>query len=240
MSFSAHRPGRFGSDGRIEFETDGERTEDLYLDDVRAQQAAGEPSDERVDADGPEDPYPVTRDLLEDALAMNPTQPVQVVAAPEAPVVAEEAEVAGTARIGEWGAVEEAAATAPLEADEPAAEEAAPTRPARAKRAKRRRERGSGWRRLAVLGGADASVLDQVPTETPRFVQMFFVIAGTALISAISMYFALTTGVRIVAWGALPLAIVWALIIFNLDRFLTSTMRSTHSVGRLIGLASPA
>ncbi|HVL61395.1 MAG TPA: DUF4407 domain-containing protein, partial [Microbacterium sp.] len=90
MSFSAHRPGRFGSDGRIEFETDGDRTEDLYLDDVRAQQAAGEPSDQRldVDADGPEDPYPVTRDLLEDALAMNPTQPVQVVAASEAPAPA--------------------------------------------------------------------------------------------------------------------------------------------------------
>lgn len=68
---------------------------------------------------------------------------------------------------------------------------------------------------------------------------MFFVIAGTALISAISMFFALTTGVRIVAWGALPLAIVWALIIFNLDRFLTSTMRSTQSIWRLIGLAIP-
>ncbi|KAF2412504.1 hypothetical protein B1729_14780 [Microbacterium sp. B35-04] len=246
MSFSAHRPGRFGSDGRIEFETDGERTEDLYLDDVRAQQAAGEPGDERVDADGPEDPYPVTRDLLEDALAMNPTQPVQVVAdkvvAAEPQVAAPEAAapaVAETARIGEWGAVDEAAATtAPLEEEEPAAA-AAPTRPARSKRVKRRRERGSGWRRLAVLGGADASVLDQVPIETPRFVQMFFVIAGTALISAISMFFALTTGVRIVAWGALPLAIIWALIIFNLDRFLTSTMRSTHSVGRLIGLAIP-
>ena len=106
MSFSAHRPGRFGSDGRIEFETDGERTEDLYLDDVRAQQAAGEPSDERVDAEGPEDPYPVTRDLLEDALAMNPTQPVAVVAGAvsaepraEAPEAADSASVAETARV---------------------------------------------------------------------------------------------------------------------------------------------
>ncbi|MEU1971526.1 DUF4407 domain-containing protein [Microbacterium sp. NPDC019599] len=223
MSFSAHRPGRFGSDGRIEFDLDGDALDELYLDDVRAQQAAGEP-DRRPDADGPEDPYPVTRDLLEDALAMNPTQPVAVAASEDANA---------QAAIGEWGAVDE-------RAEEPAelvAEASAP--PVRAKRAARRRERGSGWRRLAVLGGADASVLDEVPTETPRFVQMFFVIAGTALISAISMYFALTTGVRIVAWGALPLAIVWALIIFNLDRFLTSTMRSTHSVGRLIGLAIP-
>lgn len=231
MSFSAHRPGRFGSDGRIEFEADGDQTPDLYLDDVRAQQAAGEPDDRRPDADGPEDPFPVTRDLLEDALAMNPTQPVEVtepIAPPQQPT------------IGEWGAVDEPAPEEPRAAvadEEPAAEASAPQ--VRAQRAGRRRTRGSGWRRLAILGGADGSVLDEVPTETPRFVQMFFVIAGTALISAISMYFALTTGVRIIAWGALPLAIVWALIIFNLDRFLTSTMRSTHSVGRLIGLAVP-
>ncbi|MFB7894395.1 DUF4407 domain-containing protein [Microbacterium sp. NPDC056044] len=237
-SYSAHRPGRFGSDGRIEFEADGEQTEDLYLDDVRAQQAAGEPgADRRPDDDGPEDPFPVTKDLLEDALAMNPTQPVAVTE----PAVAEQP----TAVIGEWGAIDEPTAE-PREpvADEPAAEPvpetAASIPPVRAKRAKRpRRERMSATCKLAILGGADGSVLDEVPTETPRFVQMFFVIAGTALISAISMYFALTTGVRIVAWGALPLAIVWALIIFNLDRFLTSTMRSSHSIGRLIGLAIP-
>ncbi|WP_243075415.1 DUF4407 domain-containing protein [Microbacterium sp. SS28] len=230
MSFSAHRPGRFGSDGRIEFETDGDGPDDLYLDDVRAQQAAGEPREEHLD--GPEDPYPETRDLLEDALAMNPTQPVAVTADPETE----------KHRIGEWGAIDEpATAGAPVETRAPIEEPeaAASTPPVRVKTARRRRERGTGWRRLAILGGADGSVLDQVPTETPRFVQMFFVIAGTALISAISMYFALTTGVRIVAWGALPLAIVWMLIIFNLDRFLTSTMRSTHSIGRLIGLAIP-
>ena len=238
MSFSAHRPGRFGSDGRIDFETDGEPTEDLYLDDVRAQQAAGEPRDERLDADGPEDPYPVTRDLLEDALAMNPTQPVAVVAEP--------VEVEQPTTIGEWGAVDEAApATAPLEAEEPAEADGkepaqAVTAPAsRPKRTKRRRERGSGWRRVAILGGADGAVLDEVPTETSRFVQMFFVLAGTALVSAISMMFALMTGVRVGVWFAVPLAIVWALIIFNLDRFLTSTMRSTRNVWRLIGLAIP-
>ena len=110
MSFSAHRPGRFGSDGRIEFETDGRPGEDLYLDDVRAQQAAGEPVELPLDADGPEDPFPVTRDLLEDALAMNPTQPVAVT------------ESAEQARIGEWGAVDEPGPAAG--AADPAAQEA--------------------------------------------------------------------------------------------------------------------
>jgi hypothetical protein len=246
MSFSAHRPGRFGSDGRIDFETDGDRTEDLYLDDVRAQQAAGEPSDQRLDVDaaGPEDPYPVTRDLLEDALAMNPTQPVTVVAdraaVADRAVDAEPASTAETAPIGEWGAAAEPDPTteSPV-VEEPVPTEAAPARASRSKRVARRRERGSGWRRVAILGGADGSVLDEVPNETPRFVQMFFVLAGTALVSAISMMFALMTGVRVAAWVAVPLAIVWALIIFNLDRFLTSTMRSTRNVWRLIGLAIP-
>ncbi|MGW9114683.1 DUF4407 domain-containing protein, partial [Microbacterium sp. NPDC055683] len=98
---------------------------------------------------------------------------------------------------------------------------------------------GSRLRRLAILGGADGHVLDIVPTETPRFVQMFFVLLGTALVSALSMLFALTTGVQVAVWLAIPLAIVWAGIIFNLDRFLTSTMSSTRSVIKLIGLAAP-
>ena len=247
MSFSAHRPGRFGSDGRIEFETDDEaRAEDLYLDDVRAQQAAGEPRDEREDAGGPDDPYPVTRDLLEDALAMNPTQPVPVVrdepAVNDRAAVTEPEVTGATTPIGEWGAAAEPDSTAHVPVAEEPEPEPEPTEPApagRSKRAARRRERGGGWRRVAILGGADGSVLDQVPTETPRFVQMFFVLAGTALVSAISMMFALMTGVRVATWVAVPLAIVWALIIFNLDRFLTSTMRSTRNVWRLIGLAIP-
>ncbi|MGB4137646.1 MAG: DUF4407 domain-containing protein, partial [Microbacterium sp.] len=94
-------------------------------------------------------------------------------------------------------------------------------------------------RRLAILGGADGPILDRVPGETPRFVQMFFVLAGTALVSALSMLFALTTGVQVAVWLAVPIAVVWALIIFNLDRFLTSTMTATRSVWKLIGLAVP-
>ncbi len=92
---------------------------------------------------------------------------------------------------------------------------------------------------MAVLGGADNDVLDEVPEEVPRFVQMFLVLAGTALVSSLSMMFALLTGVRVSLWLAVPLAIVWGLIIFNLDRFLTSTMRSTKNIFRLLGLAMP-
>ncbi|GAB3151802.1 DUF4407 domain-containing protein [Microbacterium neimengense] len=126
--------------------------------------------------------------------------------------------------------------------DEPEVEASVPD-PAppvvRERRSPRRRPRRPLSRTLAVLGGADGEVLDDVPGETPRFVQMFFVLVGTALVSALSMGFALVTGVQIAVWAAVPLAIIWALIIFNLDRFLTSTMRSTRNVWRLLGLAFP-
>jgi len=178
MSFSAHRPGRFGSDGRVILPAPGEE-DPLYLADLR--------DDRETPAEPPAEDAPETKPTADGA------------ATPEA--------------------------------------DAAPrVRSARVPRARRR----IGWgRRLAVLGGAESDVLDDVPSETPRFVQMFFVLAGTALVSALSMLFALVTGVRIPVWIAVVLAVVWALIIFNLDRFLTSTMRSTRNVWRLIGLAVP-
>ncbi|MBN9186664.1 MAG: DUF4407 domain-containing protein [Microbacterium sp.] len=205
-SYSAHRPGRFGSDGRIELDG-SEEDEPLYLSDVR---------DAERDRDGdelPEDPFE------DEFLGADPdarTEPVPPDAGEDASAAAEPEPAAG-------------------DEPEPAAASAERRRAAR-------RPRGPRLplgRRLAVLGGADADVLADVPEETPRFVQMFFVLASTALVSAISMGFALTTGVRVAVWFAVPLAIVWALIIFNLDRFLTSTMRSTHRIGKLIGLAVP-
>lgn len=202
MSFSEHRPGRFGSDGRIELDDSADTLDDLFVDDVRAaQQNQADPT-----ADGPADPF------LDDAEdSHDPAADAVADIAPTADVEPEQQPVA----------------VPPVAEDAPRTARSA------------RRPRVSGWRRVAVLGGADPDVLGQVPTETPRFVQMFFVLAGTALVSAISMYFALMTGVRVAVWVAVPLALVWALIIFNLDRFLTSTMRSTHSVGKLIGLAIP-
>ncbi|GAA5146580.1 hypothetical protein GCM10025768_05380 [Microbacterium pseudoresistens] len=134
--------------------------------------------------------------------------------------------------------VAEPAVTEPAAEAEPAPR--APREPrARASRAPRERTPGSMLRRLAILGGADGHILDRVPTEQPRFVQMFFVLAGTALVSALSMLFALTTGVQVLVWLAIPISLVWAALIFNLDRFLTSTMSSTRSIWRLIGLAIP-
>ncbi|GAB3596163.1 DUF4407 domain-containing protein [Microbacterium tumbae] len=142
--------------------------------------------------------------------------------------------------VDEPAAVEEPAAVDGPAADVPGDQaRVRTTKPPRAPRVRRPRTPGSRLRTLAILGGADGEVLDRVPGETPRFVQMFFVLAGTALVSAISMLLALTTGVQAAIWLAVPLALVWALIIFNLDRFLTSTMSSTRNVLKLIALAIP-
>ncbi|WP_438354425.1 DUF4407 domain-containing protein [Microbacterium sp. CJ88] len=203
MSFSAHRPGRFGSDGRLESSAAAEETP-VYLSDVLAEQEGEETHT-----------VPIHRDRV---IPATETAPLDEPAPPAAPV--------------------EEPATA-LPATSPVDDDVVPSTAARRSGRGPRRPRLPLGRRLAVLGGAEADVLDDVPEETGRFVQMFFVLAGTALVSALSMVFALVTGVRISVWIAVPLALVWALLIFNLDRFLTSTMRSTRNVARLLGLALP-
>jgi len=238
MSFSAHRPGRFGSDGRIEFTTDDDR-EPQYLDDILAQQRDdADASADAVTLDDPTEPWGAPPAGDDDTAPFEWPDPEPLVAEPE-PVAAEAAPAAPEP---------EPAAPEPAPAEpEPVLPEAAPfpaavasdPRPPRLRRADPRRPSLSLVRRMAVLGGADNDVLDEVPEEVPRFVQMFLVLAGTALVSSLSMMFALLTGVRISIFLAIPLALVWGLIIFNLDRFLTSTMRSTKNVFRLLGLAFP-
>ncbi|KJL26943.1 hypothetical protein RN51_00083 [Microbacterium oxydans] len=191
MPYSAHRPGRYDSQGRIILDSEPDAVTD-DLDFLREFEPTG------------------TEDAARDASS------------------AEATPIAGART-----------------AEETVPEESATVKPPRAPRVRRPRTPreprtpGSRARTLAILGGAEGEILDRVPGETPRFVQMFFVLAGTALVSAISMLFALTTGVQAAVWLAVPLALVWALIIFNLDRFLTSTMSSTRNVWRLIGLAIP-
>lgn len=260
MSFSAHRPGRFGSDGRIEFTTDEEREQ--YLDDILAAQNAAKPDAATHDHtsqpwgapsadDEPRDPFldDDTVDLDRDPAAprAGDETPRPDRADDEAPRLDRDRDE--TLRLDrpddETLRLDRADDETPgAETDAPRPE-LAPTpmasepREARLRRHDPRRPSLSLIRRMAVLGGADNDVLDEVPEEVPRFVQMFLVLAGTALVSALSMMFALLTGVRVSIFLAIPLALVWGLIIFNLDRFLTSTMRSTKNLFRLLGLALP-
>ena len=192
MSYSAHRPGRFGSDGSIELDVPDE--EPLYLSDLEDIADPGIVPDEADDT-----PVAEAAPVTEPEPDAEPASVAEPVAEPEPSVEPETTRRAGSSR----------------------------------------RRRMPASRLLAILGGAQGQVIDDVPSETSRFVQMFFVLVGTALVSALSMFFALLTGVRISPWIAVPIALVWALIIFNLDRFLTSTMRSTRNGWKLVGLAIP-
>lgn len=238
MSYSAHRPGRMDSQGRIAFEMEGE---------------PGTPSE-------PEDSYfvrdytPTGSEVAPSAAFAEDPTPAEPKAAPAEPEVAPAAEPAEAPSVRAPSRTELIARMVSASADAETAGAPATASPHRQetprqaqaagqaqapREPKPPRQPGWAWRRMAILGGAEGGILDRVPSETPRFVQMFFVLLGTALVSALSMFFALTTGVQVLVWLAIPLAIVWAALIFNLDRFLTSTMTSTRNVWRLIGLAIP-
>jgi hypothetical protein len=93
---------------------------------------------------------------------------------------------------------------------------------------------------IAYLGGGDRVVLERVPSERIRFVQMAGVLFTTAGIAAISMMFALYNGVHASLTAAILLGLAWGAIIFNLDRFLVLSMGDTRTKGwRLFWLALP-
>ena len=100
----------------------------------------------------------------------------------------------------------------------------------------RRRNVAAG---LAWLGGANNDILDKVPTERGRFVQMALVLLTTSGIGTLSMMFALNGGVH----TPLPVAIVggiaWGFIILNIDRFLVLSMGHTRNWKKLLLMALP-
>ena len=101
-----------------------------------------------------------------------------------------------------------------------------------------RKPKGAGDR-LAWLGGADLEVLDQVPHERARFVQMAIVLLTTSGIGTLSMMFALHDGVHVALTAAVVGGLVWGFIILNLDRFLVLSMGHTRDWKRLLLMALP-
>jgi hypothetical protein len=101
-----------------------------------------------------------------------------------------------------------------------------------------RKPKGAGDR-LAWLGGADLEVLDQVPHERARFVQMAIVLLTTSGIGTLSMMFALHDGVHVSLTVAVVGGLVWGFIILNLDRFLVLSMGHTRDWKRLLLMALP-
>ncbi|WP_433369426.1 DUF4407 domain-containing protein [Streptosporangium sp. CA-115845] len=79
-------------------------------------------------------------------------------------------------------------------------------------------------RRLRVLSGVDEGILDQVPLERTRYVGLGGVVLGTAVVAAISMWFALSQVLGGSHIGLIVPTVIWMLIVLNLDRWLVSTV----------------
>src|SRR5260370_29545365 len=92
---------------------------------------------------------------------------------------------------------------------------------------------------MAWLGGGDQAVLDQVPQERARFVQMAGVLLTTSGIAVVSMIFALRDGVKAPLGAAVILGLLWGVVILNLDRFLVLSMGDTRHRGRLVLITLP-
>lgn len=93
--------------------------------------------------------------------------------------------------------------------------------------------------RLAVLGGANLDVIRQVPSMRQRFVAMGLVFVTTSSVAGLSMWFALTEGVKVGSVTAVPIGLFWAGVVLVIDRFLTMQMSSASSKFALLAMALP-
>jgi Domain of unknown function (DUF4407) len=92
---------------------------------------------------------------------------------------------------------------------------------------------------MAWLGGGDQAILERVPQERARFVQMAGVLLTTSGIAVVSMIFALHDGVKAPLAAAVLLGLLWGVVILNLDRFLVLSMGATRNRTRLVLITLP-
>jgi hypothetical protein len=86
--------------------------------------------------------------------------------------------------------------------------------------------------------GADIDLLEKCPTESSKYVGIGATIFFTGLFAALSGAYALFTVFDSVLI-AIAFGLVWGLMIFNLDRYIVSSMRKEGKFSREFLLASP-
>ncbi|WP_333820664.1 DUF4407 domain-containing protein [Ohtaekwangia sp.] len=86
--------------------------------------------------------------------------------------------------------------------------------------------------------GADLSILKKCPSETSKYVGIGATIFFTGLFAALSGAYALYT-VFDNAWFATVFGILWGLMIFNLDRYIVSSMRKQGKTVSELLMATP-
>ncbi|WP_171064035.1 DUF4407 domain-containing protein [Actinomadura soli] len=77
---------------------------------------------------------------------------------------------------------------------------------------------------LVSLSGARPDVLKQCPSDRVKFEGVGGAVLTTSVLATLSMWFALNSAVGVHPLLAVPVALVWGLIIMSLDRWLVSTI----------------
>ena len=90
---------------------------------------------------------------------------------------------------------------------------------------------------VIALSGAHAETLQLVPSERARFESLGWSILITSGLAAVSMWFALATTLNVNGIVAVPVALLWGLVIMGIDRWLVTSMPIDSS--RKFALAAP-
>jgi hypothetical protein len=86
--------------------------------------------------------------------------------------------------------------------------------------------------------GADTEILRKCPSETAKYTGIGATVFFTGVFAFLSASYALYT-VFDGVFSSLLFGIVWGLMIFNLDRFIVSSMRKEGKFGREVAMAAP-
>ena len=86
--------------------------------------------------------------------------------------------------------------------------------------------------------GAHTQLLKRCPTESNKYAGIGGTVLFTGVFATISSAYALYTVFR-VEWIALAFGLVWGSMIFNLDRFIVSSMKKRNNFFREISMAIP-
>jgi Domain of unknown function (DUF4407) len=89
---------------------------------------------------------------------------------------------------------------------------------------------------LITLSGARPDILAFCPGERTKFQSLGWVILITAGMAVVSMWFALTSTLGVNAIAAVPVALLWGLVIMGIDRWLVTSMPRDRSRKFLIAI----
>jgi hypothetical protein len=89
-----------------------------------------------------------------------------------------------------------------------------------------------------MCSGADKSLLEKCPTESGKYAGIGATVFFTGIFAALAAGYALYTVFDNV-WAASLFGLLWGMMIFNLDRYIVSSMRKNGKFSRELIMASP-